>query len=273
MIQPLSHTAIQELLGAFALDAVDADEAAAIDVHLVTCPRCRDEVRDHREVASLLAYGGTAAPDGMWDRVAAALDDAPPAPAAPVLWANRGAGSRTGSRRRRGIAAAALAASVFAGLGAVGGVQVQSALRTQDAQIKKVAGALTEDAARSRLLREAAAAALADGARSAHLVTPGNNAPMADAVVLSDGTGYLLDKGAPLLPGGRTYQLWAVAGGQKISVGVLGGGVDVVTFRAPQSTDALALTDERSPGVVASQNQAVGYGLVKQAPGVVTTRN
>jgi len=96
---------------------------------------------------------------------------------------------------------------------------------------------------------------------------------MADAVVLADGTGYLIDKGAPVLPGERTYQLWAVSGGQKLSVGVLGGDVDVVTFRAPQSLDALALTVEKSPGVVASQNQAVGYGLVKQPPGVVTTRD
>jgi len=268
----MQHSEIRELLGAFALDAVEADEAVMIDSHLATCPRCRDEVRDHREVAALLAYGGTAAPDGMWDRIAAALDDAPAAPSVPVL--GQGVGQRTGRRRRRGlgIASAVAAASLFAGLGAVGGIQVQSALRSQDAQIKKVAAALTHDTGRARLLREAAAAALADGARSAHLVSP-DGSPVADAVVLSDGTGYLIDDGSPVLPGGRTYQLWAVAGGQKLSVGVLGGDVDVVTFWAPQATDALALTIEQSPGVVVSQNQAVGYGLVKQPRGVRPTRS
>ena len=110
---------------------------------------------------------------------------------------------------------------------------------------------------------EAMYRALADGARSAHLVSP-DKVPLADAVVLADGTGYLIDAGAPRLPGDRTYQLWAVAGGQKLSVGVLGGNVDVVNFWAPKATDALALTVEQSPGVVASANQAVGYGLVKQ---------
>ncbi len=262
----MPHSEIQELLGAFALDAVDLDEATSIEVHLATCPRCRDEVQEHREVASLLAYAGAPAPDGLWERVAASLDDAPPAAAAPELGlAGRMAARSTGSRRRRGvgIASVAVAATLLAGVGAVGGVQIQAALRDQDAQIEKVAASLTKDASRSRLLREASAAALAGGARSVHLVTP-DRAPLADAVVLADGTGYLIDAGAPVLPDGRTYQLWAVAGGQKLSVGVLGKDVDVVTFWAPQSTDALAITVEQAPGVVASANQAVGYGLVKQ---------
>lgn len=260
MNQAMSHQEIQQLLGAFALDAVDSDEAAAIEGHLATCPRCKDEVREHREVASLLAYAGTPAPEGIWERLAATLEEAPPATAAPAL----GSGRRAAGRRRRGIgiASAVAAASLFAGLGAVGGVQVQSALRNQDQQLEQFRGALSK----TRLLEEATAAALAEGARTAHLLTP-ENTPMADAVVLPDGTGYLIDKGAPALEGERTYQLWAVAGGQKLSVGVLGGDVDVVSFWAPAGTDALALTVEQAPGVVASQNQAVGYGLVKQPPG------
>ncbi len=264
MTRPLRHDEIQELLGVFALDAVDFDEAAIIEVHLATCPRCRDEVRDHREVASLLAYTGTSAPEGMWDRVAASLEDAPPAAAAPALaWGSQAALGRSSRRRAVGLVSAVAAVSAIAGLGAVGGLQVQSALRSQDAQIERVASAMSEDAGRSRLLREAASAALDDGAHAVHLVTP-DQVPMADAVVLDNGTGYLIDKGAPVLPGGRTYQLWAVTGGQKLSIGVLGGKVDVVTFQAPEGTAALALTVEQSPGVVASQNQAVGYGLVKQ---------
>ncbi len=262
----LQHDEIRQLLGAFALDAVEPDEAAAIEAHLATCPRCRDEVREHREVAALLAYAGTTAPEGMWDRMAAKLDAAPPASAAPALGLMLGneAGGRAGARRRRGsrVAAAVAAAAVVVGLGA-GGLQVQSALRSQDDQIEKVAQALSEEGARARLVREAAAAALADGARAVHLITP-ERAPLADAVVLADGTGYLIDKGAPSLPDGRTYQLWAVAGGQKLSLGVPGRDLDVLTFRVPDATDALALTVEQAPGVVISQNQAVGYGLVQR---------
>lgn len=261
-----SHADIRSLLGAFALDAVDFEEAATIEAHLATCPRCRDEVREHREVAALLAFSGTAAPEGMWDRLAAGLEAAPPAAAAPVLgFGDRVAASdpqRRPHRRRVGIASAVAAAAIFAGL-SVGGYQVQSALRAQDDQIETVAKALTQEGARARLFREAAAAALAGGARQVHLVTP-DRAPMADAVVLADGTGYLIDTGAPTLPEGRTYQLWAVTGGQKLSLGVPGRDVDVVTFRVPEATDALALTVEENPGVVASRNQAVGYGLVRR---------
>jgi hypothetical protein len=252
---PLPHNEIQELLGAFALDAVDADEAEAIEAHLVTCPRCSAEVREHREVASLLAYSGSSAPAGMWERLAPMLDEAPPASAAPVLGlGNRVAAREAGRRPRRrvGLVSAVAAAALFAGVGTMGGVQLQSALNSPPS-----AEPSDPD------LRRAAEAALADGARIAHLETP-DKVLLADAVVSEDGTGYLLNKSAKPLPSTQTYQLWAVAGGQKLSVGVLGNQVDVVTFRAPKATDALALTVEQAPGVVASQNQAVGYGLVKQ---------
>jgi anti-sigma factor RsiW len=267
MNRPLPHSEIQELLGAFALDAVDADEAATIEAHLATCPRCRDEVRDHREVASLLAYAGTRAPAGLWERLAASLDEAPPAAEAPELGsvrqisqpvAARTSGAARSSRRRRPaarVAAAVVAATMLAGLGAVGGAQMQAALNTDD-PASPVVGS------RERILEEALAAAREQGSRTVHLLTP-QNAPIADAVVTAGGTGYLIGKGAPALPDGRTYQLWAVANGEKLSVGVLGGEVDVLTFQAPKALDALALTVERSPGVVASQNQAVGYGLVR----------
>lgn len=269
MTRPLPHTEIQNLLGAFALDAVDEDEATTIEAHLATCPRCRDEVRDHREVASLLAYAGSPAPDGLWERLAASLDEAPPASEAPALGsvrqisqpaAARTGRSRSSSRRRPAarVAAAVVAAGMLAGLGTIGGVQLQSAFNKQDGP----SSFPSEEAVRSRRLEEATAALLAPDARTVHLLTP-EKAPIADAVVRDDGTGYLIGKGAPVLPDGRTYQLWAVANGQKLSVGVLGGQVDVVTFRAPKALDALALTVEQSPGVVASQNQAVGYGLVQ----------
>lgn len=260
----MPHPEIQDLLGVFALDAVDPGEAATIEAHLATCPRCRNEVREHREVASLLAYAGTAAPAGLWDRLAATLDDAPPAVAAPIMQLGGRIAARhaSGSRRRRGlgIASAVAAASLFVGVGAFGGLQVQSALRSQAAEIDRLRP-IPADEIQARLLQEATSAALDAGARSVHLITP-DKAPFADAVVLPNGTGYLLDKGAPNLSDGQIYQLWAVAGGQKLSLGVLGSDVGVVTFWAPESVDALALTVEESPGAVVSQNQAVGYGLV-----------
>ena len=47
----LDHAAVQELLGAYALGAVDATEAAIVAAHLPTCRPCRDEVAQHRATA------------------------------------------------------------------------------------------------------------------------------------------------------------------------------------------------------------------------------
>ncbi|HEY0397098.1 MAG TPA: zf-HC2 domain-containing protein, partial [Acidimicrobiia bacterium] len=79
MSASFTHHDIQELLGAFALDAVDDEERDVIEAHLAGCPRCRAEVEGHRETAALLAHSGARAPEAVWDRIAEALDEAPPA--------------------------------------------------------------------------------------------------------------------------------------------------------------------------------------------------
>jgi hypothetical protein len=72
------HREIQELLGAYALDAVDKDVAEVIDQHLEECVKCSVEVAQHHEVAGLLANSGGASPAGLWDGIAARLNGASP---------------------------------------------------------------------------------------------------------------------------------------------------------------------------------------------------
>src|SRR5215207_2223964 len=76
----MNERELDELLGAYALDAVDDDERRAVEEYLLINPRARAEVEEHREVASLLAWSGPAAPEGLWDRIAENLDDTAPAP-------------------------------------------------------------------------------------------------------------------------------------------------------------------------------------------------
>src|SRR5487761_2676915 len=71
---------IEELLGAFALDAVDDSEREEVEAHLLVCPRCRAEVAAHREVAALLANGGSVAPEQLWSKIAGEI-----APSVPHL--------------------------------------------------------------------------------------------------------------------------------------------------------------------------------------------
>ena len=70
--------ALDELLGAYALDAVSDEERRMVDEYLMVSPRARQEVSEHREVATMLAWTGMSAPDGLWERIAASLDSAEP---------------------------------------------------------------------------------------------------------------------------------------------------------------------------------------------------
>jgi anti-sigma factor RsiW len=124
MVTPLSHTEIEDLLGAYALDAVDGDEARQVADHLVECARCRAEVAEHREVAALLAQGGSPAPAELWDRIAASIDGTGPSeqdkvlvPPPPLFSSPRGDRRRRPRRSRLTLSLAAVAAAVIAALG------------------------------------------------------------------------------------------------------------------------------------------------------------
>jgi anti-sigma factor RsiW len=84
-----SHGGIEALLAAYALDAVDEDEVAAVDRHLAECAGCRREVAAHREAAVLLADEGTSSPAGVWERIRAEIDQPTPRPELPRRWRER----------------------------------------------------------------------------------------------------------------------------------------------------------------------------------------
>jgi anti-sigma-K factor RskA len=239
----LSHDEVAELLGAFALDAVDADEADAIERHLRECPRCRAEVARHREVAALLGNAGGPAPAGLWERISASLEEAPPdLELAPVveIAASRRVRSWTG-----GLAAAA-AAVLIVGLGVEVGRLDRRVSQLQ--RPLKSAGVLQE-------------ALAADVDPSAHRIAlrSDTSADSAQVVVLPDGRAYILQAALPPLPGTKTYQLWGLrgAGGTTaISLGLLGAQPGTSAFRVdPAHTTALAITVEPAGGVT-SPDQA-----------------
>ncbi len=62
----MTHPEIQESLGVYALDAVEGEERRIVEHHLATCPECRFEVVEHREVAARLASVTSAGPVGLW---------------------------------------------------------------------------------------------------------------------------------------------------------------------------------------------------------------
>src|ERR1700728_3555864 len=78
MGRDVSHDEIIEALGAYALDAVDPEEADVIRRHVETCPACAAEVLEHHQVAALLGNTGGDAPAHLWEEIAGRIGEHPP---------------------------------------------------------------------------------------------------------------------------------------------------------------------------------------------------
>jgi len=240
------HEEIAELLGAYALDAVDADEAALVEDHLRECPRCAAEVAEHREVAAMLAHSGAPAPEGVWDRIVDSLEEPAPALRLPVPGPAGGAVVDLGERRRRPPARwlPAVAAAVVL---VVAGLLTGLALGGDGGggQDREVASSL-----------EALAREVLDDpdARTVTLSAPDGSDLAAPAGVDVDGSGYLLGGALPRLDPSRTYQLWGVSDQVVVSLGVLGASPGVVAFHVDEGIHTLVITEEVAGGVPSSTN-------------------
>ena len=243
----MTHDKLRQLLAAYALDAVGADEASTIDLHLRECPRCRADVIAHRETAGALASGHDPAPVALWDSIVATLEAAPP-----ISLTRVSGTTRTRRYSKPTLALVSVAAAVVVLVGVVAMRQGNAIDRIQDA---------LED-------RTVLAAALAahgnPEARRADLLSK-DGVVLARAVLVPDGTGYLWSDALAPTRTDRTYQLWAVVGTERISAGVLGAHPDVVPFRFAGDVLGLAITEEVAAGVVASVNQPVASGLIVSA--------
>ena len=233
VVSVLSHDEISRLLGAYALDAVEPDERAIVEQHVAGCPQCRAEVAEHLEVAGLLGNEGGVAPEGLWDRIAGALEETPP----PLRLAPVPLPARRGPSTRIVALAAAAALVVIAALG----FQV---FRQAD-RIDRLEASQAEDA-----LTQAASLALADSESRSTSLASADQTQEITAVLTPDGSGYLFTGDLAALPEDETYQLWGIDGENIVSLGVLGSDPgDVVAFRAAPGVPVLAVTEEVADGV------------------------
>lgn len=237
-----THEEIQEMLGVYALHALDPEERDLVDEHLEDCPRCQQEVRGHREVATLLGNTGGVAPEGLWERIASRLEELPP-PMRLSLSDGQGNVIPLAARRRertnRFVAAAMGAAAVIL-IGLLGAQVVRQGSRIEDL--------------------ESAMSGSSVAAGVATLSSP-DGSISADAVLLSDGSGLLLAEDLPGLTAEETYQLWGVTDTGVISLGLLGAEPGrVMPFLAGDDVSGLAVTREVAGGVAQSENPAVVAG-------------
>jgi Anti-sigma-K factor rskA/Putative zinc-finger len=277
-----SHDEIQELLGAYALDAVDPETAAVVEHHLDGCLRCSTEVAQHHEVAGLLANSGGASPATLWDGIASQLDGS-----TPPSWERLSVRLETGADRTddqmggRETAAAvagaaedaanvipitkdrrrgrwvAWTASAVAGAAAVVAVLLGVQVHHLDRQVAALQAPLSG--------AEQTALNAPSTKRVQLTAHPSTGTPVDVTVVLTkSGTGFVQAGQLSRLPIDQTYQLWGVVGEKTISLGLLGARPTVVAFSVASgaAVSAFAITAEHSGGVVQSSNQPVVAGQV-----------
>ena len=240
----MTHHEIEELLGAYALDAVDRDEARQVEDHLAECPRCRAEVAAHREVAALLISSSSdPVPDGVWDRITAELGDTPPPVPIEVAFGQRRA-------PRRGVLIGLAAAAAIALIAAVGAVLVGGG-----------GGGVTADDEQLALLLRDPDSEIVD------LRTPDGEAG-ARAVLGEDGESVLVPTDLPDLGAGRTYQLWGLPDGrdEMVSLGVLGAAPEQQEFHVEGGVTTLAISREPGGGSTQPTTDPVVTGSVGATP-------
>jgi hypothetical protein len=245
---------IDELLGAYALDALDAGDRAQVEAYLGVAPAASVEVDELRETAAMLALVPPAdelAPPELWARIKANIDatidpsettsDSSTVPPANVVSMNA---------RRRGpswrvVAPIAAAAAVIIGLLAYQVVDLHRQVDNATATGPVASQALFERASK---------------VPGAHVATlTGNGGSLARIVVLPDGTGYMVNEALAPLDASHTYQLWALVGDAKnptaISAGVLGPHPVAAPFKVSGPVVGFAVTAEQAGGVQTPQHQ------------------
>lgn len=267
---------LDQLLGVYALDALDHDERDEVDAYLERSPRAQAEVNSHIEVASFLGNIGGEAPKALWDRIeqhleGAISDDSMSAPPLRIIVGDRSltgnAGSATatavsGTRaagahhtdalKRRSVrmgwftSTLTAAAAVVAVLGFT--------IAHQNSRLNR----LSQQSFQARRVNEILAS---NGSHEAVLASTDGRVQV-KAVISSNGEAYVLGSQLPTLSAGRTYQLWGVKDGKVISLGVLGRGFTVRPFTADEGWSTLAITDESAPGVSVSTRPPVVAGDV-----------
>ena len=240
----MNHNETMELLGAYAVDAVDERERVEIDRHLDECAICRAEVREHFEAAGFLAETGATAPPAVWSRITDSIGGA--------------AVSDLADARQRRLSRAAIAALSAAAATVVVAAAVGIQIREQDERIDELQTALRDPMA------PAFETALDDPSSEVFELTSADGRVAVRGVLTADGVGYLRATSLPAVPEDRTYQLWGATGQEFVSLGLLGRDPGVVSFRAA-SYASLAITEERATGVVAPSRAPLVSGPITSA--------
>jgi anti-sigma factor RsiW len=203
---------VHTLTGAYALDALDANERATFELHLAECSDCAHEVAELRATAGRLgAAVALAPPEGLKQRVLLEIGRTRQDPPSGL----RLVGGES-TRRRKWTARVSVAAAVVAVLaaGVFGGIAIStnSELHTARDQLKQV----------QQRYAPIAQLLAAPDVRIASGTASGGSATLLTSRSL--GRSVLVTAHMPVQPRNKTYQVWGIGPAGFQSLAVLGNG-------------------------------------------------
>jgi anti-sigma-K factor RskA len=236
------HAHVQSLLAPYALSALELDERTLVDAHIGTCASCMDELGELLETSAVIGLSSIEAPPAsVWNNISKAMraDEVQPVSAAPQAVAT----DLNEFREKKQTRMRSWRTAVVAAAAAVA-VTVPITLSLVDP-------------ATPTLAAMAAKASKSEGSRVVAMVGT-DKSTVGDVILEANGHGYARLNQLKPLPDGETYQLWSVVDGQAISVGVLGREPVTSVFMTDPHVQAVALTVEKTGGVISSKNQPIG---------------
>ncbi len=215
---------LHSLLAPYALDALDPTEAEMFEDHLVVCAECRTEQAGFVNTAARLGSAQhIPVPEGMRDRVLAAVAATPQERPVVVAFARRKTLRRTVSR----LASAAAVAVAIVGIGAYAGEHDQA------------------NNEHSRNVAITSILAQPDSSTKSQTLDAGGNVRViysasAKAVVVAT-------SGLPALKDGKVYQVWIIKGDDYMPKDVFATEASIV-LKNTARTDRVAITVEPRGG-------------------------
>jgi anti-sigma-K factor RskA len=214
----MSHTDYQDLLTAYALDAIDPVDGQALAEHLATCEECRDELIALREAGSLLAHASPAAAPG--DHVRAQIlkqlraETVRSQPAQVMQMPQR---SQTVWPNLLRMAAAIAFIALLAGVVVFWrrDARLQSEMRELSRQVEAQQNEIQKN--RDLIARQKEVLALLNSDAATKIQLMGSStAPNARATLMFDkktGRAVLLTEGLPMTSADKAYEVWFIPKG------------------------------------------------------------
>ncbi len=235
---PQQRPDLEELLGAYALDATEPHEGVELEAYLGVNAQARSEVDEMREVAAMLALvvdEREVAPASLWDNIESQIRnerEQTSATSVASLDQHRNAARlRARPLRWSPVGLLATAAAVV------------------------VAVILTAAVTRSSSNSDNMSAAYSKAAkvREIMLADSVTKTSMAHVALAANGNGYVRNDGLHALPNGEIYQLWVIPGAGKapVSVGILAATAKYTPVAVPGKFAGIAISVEKAPGAVA----------------------